>query len=386
MNFSLYIHWPFCIKKCPYCDFNSYAWEYNAEDWVTALIQEINIYKDIFPNHKLKTIFFGGGTPSLIPPHLIKLILQNIHKAWPIEKGVEITIEVNPSSVETHKLEEFLKYGINRFSIGVQSFNNEDLQFLGRLHSAEEAKQIVEHAAKICNNVSADFMYTLPHDTLSKWKKNLENIVNFALQNQLKHLSLYQLTIENNTQFAHEVRAKKWVPMNQDNQSILYRHTNKIFHQIHWNQYEVSNISKNKEYESQHNLNYWKYNQYLGIGPGAHSRMVIDNEKHQFNNFKIPIKWKELVEKSFNANQMKELLFLEECLKLPKKEQFIEKMLMGLRLKEGVILSSNESQFLNLENLDLLTQKNFIKTNNQSIYLSLNGRLKLNAILEMIIK
>ncbi|WP_342262186.1 radical SAM family heme chaperone HemW [Alphaproteobacteria bacterium endosymbiont of Tiliacea citrago] len=379
-SFSLYIHWPFCIKKCPYCDFNSYAWKNDPEEWTTLLIKEIEFYSETFKNYKINTIFFGGGTPSLIPSFLIEKILNKIKEFWNI-KGIEITIEINPSSIETGNLENFLKVGINRFSIGVQSLSDMDLNFLGRIHSAEEAKKIVTEASKICNNVSTDYIYTLPYDDLPKWKKDLDKILDFSLHNNIKHLSLYQLTIEENTQFAHDVRVKKWIPMNQDKQSILYRYTHKIFHKLHWNQYEISNISQSIEYESQHNLCYWNYNQYLGIGPGAHSRMIINNQKYKFNNYKNPNKWKEQINNTVEKNQ-----FVEEYETLSLKDQTIEKMLMGFRLKKGIFLYENELNYVNKTNLQLLIDKNFIKNNNNVYTLSLNGRLKLNAILRMLIE
>lgn len=382
MQFSLYIHWPFCLKKCPYCDFNSYVFQYNSKEWVDLIIQEIHLYQKIFSNHQLKTIFFGGGTPSLIEPYLIQKILNEVKQQWLFPNNTEISIEVNPSSIETHKLEEFLKAGINRFSIGVQSFNDDDLKFLGRLHSADEAKEIVHQASKLCDNVSADFIYTLPHDTLSKWKKDLNKILEFVHTNNLKHLSLYQLTIEQNTKFAQDILSHKWIPMNQDMQSYLYRHTHKTLNQINWKAYEISNHSISKEYECQHNLAYWNYQQYLGIGPGAHSRMIFNNTKYRFNNYKAPIKWKEALQKQ--QNKFEEFLFLEECHSLNEKDQFIEKLLMGLRLQEGVTITKNEYKFMKFQNLELLIKRKFLKFQNNIISLTLNGRLKLNAILNFI--
>lgn len=385
MQFSLYIHWPFCLKKCPYCDFNSYAWKHESEEWVAALIKEITLYQHIFKGYKIKTIFFGGGTPSLIPPVLIKKILEKVFEAWQITEVIEISLEVNPSSIECHSLESFLQYGINRFSIGVQSLNDDDLKFLGRLHSAAEAVKIVEHASKICDNVSADFIYTLPYDSLSKWKKQLANIIELAEKTNLKHLSLYQLTIEENTQFAHDVKIEKWKPMKQDTQSILYRYTHKTFDKMKWNQYEISNVSRSKEYECKHNLSYWKYSEYLGIGPGAHSRMTLENEKYSFNNYKTPLKWKKQVEEESTA-KLSELKFLEQCTNLSEKDQFIERMLMGLRLKEGIVLKKEELCFIKQKDLQLLKEKHFLKTKNDALSLSLKGRLRLNAILKMLIQ
>lgn len=380
-EFSLYIHWPFCLKKCPYCDFNSYAMSHESLEWVQTIIKEINLYGNLFKNHKLKTIFFGGGTPSLIPPMYISLILNTIKNIWNYNE-IEITLEVNPSSIETHNLEEFMQNGINRFSIGMQSLSDKNLNFLGRTHSVKEGIIITKEATKLCKNVSTDFIYTLPYDTLATWKKELNNIIEFLINLNIKHCSMYQLTIEPNTCFFNDIKNGKWTPMNDNLQSILYRYTHKTINKIGWNQYEISNISKNKASECQHNLNYWNYNQYLGVGPGAHSRMIINNEKHAFNNIKNPIEWKKLVNKqdsNFPFN------FLEEIYILTKKEQFTEKLLMGLRLTEGVTIKQEEQQFINQEMLELLIKKNFIKNKNNKHSLSLNGKIKLNAILREII-
>lgn len=384
-KFSLYIHWPFCLKKCPYCDFNSYAFEYDEAVWIEGLIDELDSYSEVFKNYELQTIFFGGGTPSLINPENIKKILQKVDSIWEIQ-DIEITIEVNPSSIETHSLEEFLKNGINRFSIGVQSLKNENLKFLGRLHDAEGAMKIAEYASKICENVSCDFMYSLPFDTLYSWRKDLDKIINFLLANDIKHTSVYQLVIEPNTSFEQAVRSSQWLPMNEDLQSQLYRYTNNAFYKLGWNFYEISNASANKAFECQHNLAYWNYNSYLGIGPGAHSRMHLNNdlgfEKFKFNNYKNPYKWKEFVKKGPKLlNEQKQL---EELENLSKNEQLIEKLLMGFRLSDGIFLEKDDFEFINMENFELLMKKKFVKEKNGKHKLSLSGRLRLNSILKML--
>ncbi len=472
-NFSylplgLYIHWPFCLKKCPYCDFNSYAFEHEPEIWVNALLEEIRQGSKQFPYYKLRTIFFGGGTPSLIPPKYIKQLIDQalyLWSPWNENKYIEITLETNPSTIESHALDEFMKAGINRFSIGMQSLKDENLQFLGRLHSAKEAVEIATHAAKICDNVSTDFIYALPKDTIETWKKDLDDILTLADKIGLEHISLYQLTIENNTSFETQVEAKLWTPMNDDKQSELYMHTYATLYNANWDFYEISNAArvidqtqalheynvpretlrnekyygeyanvpretlrnekycgeyanvpretlKNEKYygehddvlcktfksvmkhenptrkiasytmQSQHNLIYWRYQQYLGIGAGAHSRMIYNGQRIKFNNTKNPYKWIEQVKASRNG-------FLENKIDfeiLDAENEFQEKALMGLRLKEGIKITSEEMQFVNKEKLEMLIDSGFLKNSSNKYATTLSGRMCLNAVLKTFLK
>lgn len=378
-TFGLYIHWPFCLKKCPYCDFNSYALKYNEDEWINTLLNELDLFSNLFKNYKLETIFFGGGTPSLIAPEKIEIILAKIKSIWPYE-NLETTLEVNPSSIETHKLENFMKHGINRFSIGVQSLDDNDLKFLGRLHSSKEAINIVEHASKICKNISTDFIYTLPNETLALWKNKLNKILNLLDTNNIKHCSLYQLTIEENTGFYNDVRNKIWAPIDEDQQSLFYRYTHKIMNQHQWNHYEISNFANGIAFKSQHNLKYWQYENYLGIGPGAHSRMILNNAKMRFSNKKIPGQWKESILKARNFP----FDSIEESKIIELKDQVEEKLFMGFRLKEGFTISAEELQYINQEHFQYLLDKKLMKKRNNKYCLSLNGQLKLNAILKLL--
>lgn len=390
IDFGLYIHWPFCLKKCPYCDFNSYALQYKAEEWVKALIKELEVSAEIFNNYKIKTIFFGGGTPSLIPHEYIKLIIDRIYELWEVNEKAEVSIEVNPSSIEITSLEGFLRGGVNRFSIGIQSLRDEKLQFLGRLHNSAQAIEILKQARSICDNVSADFMYSLPSDSVESWKRDLSNILNLASEINLKHLSLYQLTIEPNTAFEQMVRTNEFAPMEQDLQSVLYKHTYEELAKNNWNFYEISNAAKIEnvphgtiDWRSQHNLGYWKYLPYLGVGPGAHSRMHLNNQRLKFQDKKAPNKWLEMIE---NLSKEKFFESKEEFEVLTKQEEFQEKMLMGLRLSEGVQIEEKEWEFINKEKFELLIDKKFItKVNNSEYFLPFKGRLRLDSILKMIL-
>ncbi len=445
MNFGLYIHWPFCKKKCPYCDFNSYAFEHEPEIWIKGLLQEIEDSAKIFGEHTVCTIFFGGGTPSLIEPKYIKSIIDKVKSCFPHEENLEITLETNPSSVESHSLDSFMENGINRFSIGMQSLKDENLQFLGRLHSAKEAVDILTYASKICPNVSGDFIYALPNDSLSIWKDDLAQIIDLVLRLNLKHCSLYQLTIEQNTAFEQAVYSKKFVPMNEDLQSELYMHTYETLQNLNWDFYEISNAAKmisneqsdvmidnhtnlqnvprgtknnnmsqeasiienaniKSPYRSKHNSIYWNYGYYLGVGAGAHSRMPLNNERIKFNNPKNPYKWlekalgkanndenkpilnPEINELFHNFDPLQQIFFnnKEDFEELSLSTQIQEKLLMGLRLTDGIVISQEELQFINLGSLDLLIREQFIEFDSNILKLPIKGRLKMNAILKLL--
>lgn len=388
MNFGLYIHWPFCIKKCPYCDFNTYTFEHDQENWINGILLELEQYHFYFPNYKVDTIFFGGGTPSLINPRYIKQILTKVFELWQKQNDyIEITLETNPSSVETHHLKDFMDNGINRFSIGIQSLNNDTLKFLGRLHSKEEAVKVLKYASSICDNVSADFMYALPFETLYTWKKSLKEITALIKEIDLKHVSLYQLIIEENTPFAKAIVNNEWQPLTDTLQNILYRHTHKIFNQMGWNFYEISNIAKNEQYFGKHNLKYWNYENYLGIGPGAHSRMTYDNKKYKFNNCKAPFKWLKSTDCIQNATHFEQHAMQQieglECLSA--KDLFIEEFMLICRLNKPVNIKYFKNEYIDYQKLEILNQKNFITIQDDSIKFHLKGKLLLNSILKFLI-
>lgn len=381
-EFGLYIHWPFCLKKCPYCDFNSYTFAHDPNKWTQMLIKEIK-NSNIFENGDLKTIFFGGGTPSLMPPESVGLIISTAKSIWRHEPDIEITLETNPSSLEAGDLEKFMKNGINRFSIGVQSLKNEDLKFLGRLHSSQEAIEILKAASNICENVSADFIYALPQQNLIAWQSELEQIFYLAETLNLKHLSLYQLTIEEKTAFAQSVKSGKWKPMKDDLQADLYEHTYRTIEKMNWNFYEISNVSRETFYESQHNMGYWQYKPYLGIGPGAHSRCILKGERIRFYSTKNPYKWMEKIETSQNVDFLETK---EEVERLSEEDTFKERILMGMRLNKGVTISQYEEKFINPLAMENLINEKMIIQNGENYKLTLDGRLKLNSILSFILK
>lgn len=268
---AIYIHWPFCESKCPYCDFNSHVSKIiDQESWKKRYLSEIYLYKNLISYYKIRSIFFGGGTPSLMNPDIISKILELINKFSNIDKA-EITLEANPTSFEVNKFKDFKLAGINRVSIGTQSFNDKNLVFLGRNHDSKLALYAIENAANIFSNYSFDLIYALPGQEVNDWMQELE----FSVSLQSPHISLYQLTIEDNTKFAAQYKAKRFSLPSNDIANQMYLHTNKFLKKNGYLHYEISNYAK-KGFESRHNLAYWEYLPYIGIGPGAHGRLHFD--------------------------------------------------------------------------------------------------------------
>lgn len=271
---SIYIHYPYCKSKCPYCDFNSHVKEgINQEFFLNSYIKELDFFTNKISNRIIKSIFFGGGTPSLMQPRMIENIIDYLSKKYKFSQNIEITLEANPTSFEVNKFKAFKNAGINRVSIGVQSFNESELKFLGREHSRDEATFAITQASKIFNNFSFDLIYNLPNQDINLWKKDLE----FAFSINSAHLSLYQLTIEKGTKFFSDHQKGKFIMPNEEISAEFYETTNNICKENYLNQYEISNYAKNG-YESIHNTAYWNGDDYLGIGPGAHSRIYFKND------------------------------------------------------------------------------------------------------------
>ena len=371
-DLGIYIHWPFCEKKCPYCDFNSHVRDnIDYSQWLNAYLNELRYHADSTPERSINSIFFGGGTPSLIKPFIIEKIVDEICRLWHISKDIEITLEANPSSSETQVFRGFRGAGINRVSIGVQSLNNRSLKFLGRLHNASEAKKAVVAATKIFSQVSFDLIYALPEQSHLVWKKELNEAISLAAG----HLSLYQLTIEPGTEFSkNRVKCQ-----NEDDGATLYGLTQEIADKANLPAYEISNHAQ-KGQESRHNLAYWKSGDYLGIGPGAHGRVTNNFETTIMHNFREPEKWIDLAIKK-HSGQQKQLV-------LDPKERRDEIILMGLRLTEGVSLSRFYSltgqhlfEMINQEKFDRLSNEGLLCISNQYLKTTPAGRLRLNAII-----
>ncbi len=343
MQASLYIHWPFCEKKCPYCDFNSHERDnINYQDWENAYLNELDFYSEILiPNLKISSIFFGGGTPSLMNPKTIENIINKIAKKFRLTNNAEITLEANPSSSEAEKFNNFKNAGINRISIGVQSFNEENLKFLGRKHDKNQAIKAIEMAQNIFANYSFDLIYALPNQTINDW----QNELNFALKFSPPHLSLYQLTIEKGTDFFGRYKRKEFLLPPTDLQDEMYNSTIRKAFKNGLKQYEISNFAE-RGFESKHNMNYWQYGDYIGVGAGAHGRISNKNiinfsnlqkfskDKLENNNLKIstlnihsPENWLNNVKINKSGLQAVKQMNISEIIE--------EKTYMGLRIKKG---------------------------------------------------
>jgi len=326
---ALYIHWPFCLAKCPYCDFNSHV--RNAVDherWERALLADMRHEAALTRGAPLTSIFFGGGTPSLMPPILVERLLREAEDLWGFAPDIEITLEGNPSSVEAANYAALAAAGINRASLGLQSLHDETLRFLGRLHDASEGLNALDVAQKHFGRVSFDLIYALPGQTPDDWQADLEQALSFGTG----HLSLYQLTIEPGTRFATMVRQKRFVPLDDDQGGDLFALTRDLTAAHVLPAYEISNHARLGE-ESRHNLAYWRYDDYVGIGPGAHGRR---GGKATVRHRK-PENWLDAVAATGHG--------IVEERTLGQREQAAEAMLMGLRLAEGLDLAALSARF-----------------------------------------
>jgi oxygen-independent coproporphyrinogen-3 oxidase len=267
---ALYFHWPFCVSKCPYCDFNSHVRANIDQDgWRDALLADLAHEARLLPGRRLTSIFFGGGTPSLMEPATVERIIEAARTHWTPADGLEITLEANPNSVEAARFASLAAAGVNRVSLGLQSFDDRALAFLGRAHSSREGFAALETAQKTFRRVSFDLIYALPGDTEASWSAMLAQ----ALSLGTRHLSLYQLTIEPGTRFATMVARRDFEPLDADSAASLYEVTDAMTSAAGIPAYEISNYAR-AGHESRHNLTYWRYGDYAGVGPGAHGRRL----------------------------------------------------------------------------------------------------------------
>ncbi len=323
--FGVYVHWPFCLSKCPYCDFNSHVRHSTIDEsrFVRAFAAEIAATAARAPDQIVSTIFFGGGTPSLMQPQTVAAIIDAIAKTWPVAADAEITLEANPSSVEAARFRGYRAAGINRVSIGVQALEDAALKELGRLHSAQEALDAVAVARSVFDRTSFDLIYARPGQTVAGWSGELRR----ALAQAGEHLSLYQLTIEDGTPFKALHAAGKLAIPDEERARALYDATQAICADAGLPAYEISNHARPGG-ECRHNLIYWRAHEYAGIGPGAHGRLDVDGGRHATATEKRPEQWLMRVESLGHGVISEEALTQEEAA-----DEFL---LMGLRLAEGI--------------------------------------------------
>ncbi|WP_339827246.1 radical SAM family heme chaperone HemW [uncultured Parasphingorhabdus sp.] len=325
---ALYIHWPFCVSKCPYCDFNSHVRDQvDVAAWQSALLADMAHEAKLTSGRKLSSIFFGGGTPSLMPPTLVETLIKAAERHWGFADNIEITLEANPSSVEAANFHDLARAGVNRVSLGLQSLDDQTLEFLGRAHDVEEGLAALDTAQQAFDRVSFDLIYARPGQSLKDWQAELDRALSFGTG----HLSLYQLTIEPGTRFETLVRTGKLIPADDDHCADLFELNRSIMTAAGLPAYEISNHAKPGQ-ESRHNLTYWRYQDYVGIGPGAHGRRLNSaTERH-----KKPENFLSAVERNGNGLKVEQALSPET--------RAMEALMMGLRLAEGIDLADLEAK------------------------------------------
>ena len=368
-GFGLYVHWPFCQAKCPYCDFNSHVVaSIDQARWASAFESEIDRLAAMTPDRVLNSVFFGGGTPSLMNVETVERILNRIRKSWRLANDIEITLEANPTSIEAGRFAGYHAAGVNRVSVGVQALNDPDLKALGRLHSAKEALAAVDIARSTFDRVSFDLIYARQNQSAEDWQCELDRALSFDPD----HLSLYQLTIEDGTAFGDRFKRGllKGLP-NEDLGADMWDITQSTCEKAGLPAYEVSNHAK-KNQESRHNLIYWRSGDWAGIGPGAHGRLTLDGVRHETVCVKSPGIWIEQVETGAISKNFETALNASDVIE--------ERVLMGLRMAEGIELPSdwiadNTQKIKDLEDLGHLT------VGSSHLTVTKTGRPVLNAVI-----
>lgn len=371
-GFGIYIHWPFCASKCPYCDFNSHvSGEIDPDHWLRAYKSAIHAYRAQIDRRVVDSVYFGGGTPSLMPVSLIEGILDTIRAAFSLANQVEITLEANPSSVEAERFKGYRMAGVDRVSLGVQALNSNDLRRLGRLHSVEDALCALATARDTFDRVSFDLIYARQDQSLEQWQAELSQ----ALAMQPQHMSLYQLTIEQGTAFFDRLQrgGLRGLP-DEDLGADMYDLTQDMMNYAGLPAYEISNHAADPD-QSRHNLIYWRGGDYLGIGPGAHGRLTLDGQRYATHTPLAPGKWLDRVEENATGEAAREAL--------GPSDQLNELLMMGLRMREGLGLDHLQALGFNPNTPEMSTLRSngMINLMQERITLTDQGRPILNAIL-----
>ncbi|HUO99020.1 MAG TPA: radical SAM family heme chaperone HemW [Rhizomicrobium sp.] len=376
-GFGLYVHWPFCAAKCPYCDFNSHVRNRIDEaGWREAILREMahaaGLQGDIRP--RLDTIFFGGGTPSLMGGESVGAIIDAATRLWPAADGIEITLEANPASAEAARFADYRAAGVNRLSLGVQALDDADLKFLGRLHDLAEAKAALAMAMKTFDRVSLDLIYALPGQTVESWKAELAEALAFGTE----HLSLYQLTIEPQTPFAIRHKKGAFKVPDDDRAAELFEATQELTAAAGLPAYEVSNHARPGA-ECRHNLIYWRYGDYVGIGPGAHGRIEVCGKRIATACERLPERWLEKV--------MREGHGFAETSEISIQDAARENLLMSLRLAEGLDVEAYRARWgtaLDPNRIAVLADEGLLTLESNRARATPHGLLVLNAVIAML--
>ncbi|MFS2112518.1 radical SAM family heme chaperone HemW [Sphingomonas sp. Sphisp140] len=366
---ALYVHWPFCVSKCPYCDFNSHVREsVDQAAWRSAMLADLAHEAAELPGRRLGSIFFGGGTPSLMPPETVAAVIEAAEQHWGFEPGVEITLEANPSSVEAARFADIASAGVNRVSLGLQALDDDALRFLGRAHGVEEGLAALDTAQRAFDRVSFDLIYARPDQGLSEWEAELTRALSFDTE----HLSLYQLTIEPGTRFATLFEKGELKAYDPDAAADLFEATRAMTRAAGLPAYEVSNHARPGA-ESRHNLTYWRYSDYAGVGPGAHGRRGgMATVRH-----KKPENWLNALGRNGHGMEREDPLDLHD--------RGVEALVMGLRLAEGVDLARIPDAPLDLKALALLETQGLVMRTGTRLIVTDAGMPVLEAILRELV-
>ncbi len=376
-GFGLYVHWPFCEAKCPYCDFNSHvSRNIDQKQWLDAYLAELRRSASETPDRVLNTIFFGGGTPSLMNPDTVSAVIDEARSLWRPANDMEISLEANPGSVEAGRFAAYHDAGVNRISMGVQALNDEDLRRLGRIHTVSEARAAFDIARACFDRVSYDLIYARQHQTLESWQAELTEALSMAVD----HLSLYQLTIEEGTAFGDRYAVGKLRGLPEDDHAAdMYLATQEICEAHGLPAYEVSNHARPGT-ESQHNQIYWRYGDYVGIGPGAHGRVTLNGRKFATETHLSPNTWLKAVSNGSGESDRTEVLPVEQA---------AEYLMMCLRLTEGLDMerfSTLSGHPLPKDKLDSLTDLGMIELSDTHLKATKDGRAVLNAVIRELLE
>ncbi|MGE0259290.1 MAG: radical SAM family heme chaperone HemW [Alphaproteobacteria bacterium] len=372
---AIYIHWPFCRSKCPYCDFNSHVRERIDEGrWTGALIADLDRQAALFPDREVVSIFFGGGTPSLMPPATVAALIERVRALWPAAADLEITLEANPNSAEADRFDAFALAGVNRLSLGVQALDPSALRFLGRSHGRDEAIAAIRLARATFPRYSFDLIYARPGQSLAAWDDELSEALTLAGE----HLSLYQLTIEAGTAFGNRAARGEALAADEDTAAALFELTQHRLAAARLPAYEISNHARPGA-ECRHNLVYWRYQDYLGIGPGAHGRVTRHGGKIATTQIRAPEAWLAAIDSAGTA--------IEEATPIARETAIEEMVMMGLRLVEGIsrphleALADADVETLFGSKLARLINGGFLTLDDDCLAATATGRQRLNAVL-----
>jgi oxygen-independent coproporphyrinogen-3 oxidase len=372
--FGIYVHWPFCAAKCPYCDFNSHVRaDFEEDKYIDALLRELSTVAEWQGEQRpaVETIFFGGGTPSLMKGKSVGRVLDHIAKEWALDPDIEVTLEANPASADAMRFRDYRTAGVDRLSLGLQALNDADLKFLGRLHDSEDAKQAARLALSVFPRVSLDLIYARPKQKVEGWLKELDEALAFGSE----HLSLYQLTIEEQTPFALQEKTGALVIPDDDSAVALFEATQERTERAGLPAYEISNHARPGA-EARHNLLYWRYGDYAGVGAGAHGRLTFGNKRTATQAEKLPERWRKAVEEQGHG-------FVEQR-DIENDDAAREHLLMNLRLAEGLLLDAYQKRWgvsLSREKIAQLASDGLLELRDGRLIATPQGRLVLNSLI-----